>query len=43
MKGRCESNCGRDEMYAATFGDEEKTGLKVDDDDELRDFFLLVR
>ena len=33
MKGRCESDFGRDEVYPATFGDEEKTGLKLDDDD----------
>ena len=25
MKGRCENDCGRDEVYLATFGDEEKT------------------
>ena len=30
MKGRCESDCGRDEVYPATFGDEERTGLKLD-------------
>ena len=34
MEGRCESDCGRDEVYPATFGDEERTGLKLDDDDE---------
>ena len=27
---RCESDCGRDEVYPATFGDEERTGLKLD-------------
>ena len=26
---RCESNRGRDELYPATFADEEKIGLKV--------------
>ena len=35
MEGRCESDCGRDEVYPATFGDEERTGLKLDDDDDL--------
>ena len=34
MEGRCESNCGRDEVYPSTFGDEERTGLKLDDDDD---------
>ena len=33
MEGRCESNRGGDEMYPATFGNEEETGLKLDDDD----------
>ena len=28
MEGRCESNCRRDEVYPATFGDEERTRLK---------------
>ena len=27
---RCESDRARHEVYPATFGDEEKTGLKVD-------------
>ena len=27
----CESDCGGDEVYPATFGNEEKTGLKLDD------------
>ena len=35
MEGRCESDCGRDEVYPATFGNEEETGLKLDDDDIL--------
>ena len=26
MEGRCESDCERNEVYPATFGDEEKTG-----------------
>ena len=26
MEGRCESDCERDEVYPATFGDKEKTG-----------------
>ena len=30
MEGRCESYCRRDEVYPATFGDEERTGLKLD-------------
>ena len=30
MEGSCESDCGRDEVYPATFGDEERTGLKLD-------------
>ena len=30
MEGRCESNRGGDEVYTATFGSEEKTGLKLD-------------
>ena len=30
MEGRCESNCGRDEVYPDIFGDEEKTELKLD-------------
>ena len=34
MKGRCESNRGGNEEYPATFGNEEETGLKLDDDDE---------
>ena len=34
MEGRCESDCGRDEVYSATFGDEERTGLKLDGDDD---------
>ena len=29
MEGRCESDRGGD-VYPATFGDEEKTGLKLD-------------
>ena len=33
VEGRCESNCGGDKMYPATFGYEEETGLKLDDDD----------
>ena len=36
MEGRCESNCGGDEMYSATFRNEEETGLKLDDDDDTR-------
>ena len=30
MEGRCESDRGGDEEYHATFGNEEKTGLKLD-------------
>ena len=30
MEGRCESDCGRDEVFRATFSDEERTGLKLD-------------
>ena len=32
MKGRCESNRGGHEVYPATFGNEEETGLKLDDE-----------
>ena len=34
MEGRCESHGVGDEVYLATFGDEKKTGLKLDDDDD---------
>ena len=34
MEGRCESDWGRDEVYPAASGDEERTGLKLDDDDD---------
>ena len=34
MEGRIEHDRGSDEVYPATFGDEEKTGLKLDDDDD---------
>ena len=30
MEGRCESDRGGDEVYPATFGDEERTGLKLE-------------
>ena len=30
MEGRCESNHAENEVYPATFGNEEKTGLKLD-------------
>ena len=30
MEGRCESDRGGDEAYPATFGNEKKTGLKLD-------------
>ena len=33
MEGRSESDRGGDEVYSATFGDEERTELKLDDDD----------
>ena len=33
MEGRYESNHGRDEVYLATFENEEETGLKLDDDE----------
>ena len=33
MGGRCESNCGGDEVYLATFSDKEKTGLNWMDED----------
>ena len=36
MEGRCESDCGRDEVYPATFGDEERTGLNKKEPDCLR-------
>ena len=31
MEGRSESDCGGNELYSATFGNEEKIGLKQDD------------
>ena len=34
MEGKCKSDRGEDEVYPATFGDEEKSGLKLEDDDE---------
>ena len=34
MEGRCESNRGSNEVYPATFSDEGKTALKLDDDDD---------
>ena len=33
MEGSCESDRGWNEVYPATFGDEGKTGLKLDDND----------
>ena len=30
MEVRCVSDCGRDEVYPATFGEEERTRLKLD-------------
>ena len=30
MEGRCESDRGGGEVYPATFGNEEKSGLKLD-------------
>ena len=30
MEGRCESDCGGDEVHPATFANEEQTGLKLD-------------
>ena len=33
MEGRSASDCGGDKVYPATFGNEEETGLKLDDDD----------
>ena len=35
MEGRCESDRGEDEVYPNTFGDEEKTELKLDDDEKI--------
>ena len=35
MEGRCENDRGGDEVYPSTFGDEKKTGLKLDDDDDM--------
>ena len=45
MEGRCESNCGGDEMHPATFENEEETGLKLDDDDddEINEYLLFYR
>ena len=34
MERKCESDCGGDEVYPATFSDDEKTGLKLDGDDD---------
>ena len=34
MNGKCKSDCGRDEVYPATFSDDEKNGLKLDDGDD---------
>ena len=34
MEGWCESNREGDEVYPATFGDEEETGLKLGDDND---------
>ena len=34
MEGRCKSNRGGDELYPATFENQEKTGLKLNDDDD---------
>ena len=31
MEGRCESDRGGDEVYPATFGNEEKSGLKLEE------------
>ena len=31
---RCESDRGENEVYPAIFGDEENTGLKLNDDDD---------
>ena len=41
MEGRCESNRRGDEVYPATFGNEEKTGLKVDGR-RIKSFNLLI-
>ena len=35
MEGRSESDCGRDEVHPAALGDEERTGLELDDDDDI--------
>ena len=42
MEGSCESDCGGDEVYPATFSDEEKTELKLDNDDESLAWTTLV-
>ena len=34
MEVRCESNRGGDEVDPATLGNEEETGLKLDDNDD---------
>ena len=36
MEGRYERDCERNEVYPATFGDEEKYGWKPDDDDSAK-------
>ena len=40
MEGRCESDCGRDEVYPATFNDKERIELKLDGDDHLKKKFV---
>ena len=39
MEGRCESDFTRDEVYPATFGDEEKCRLKLYDDEIATNFW----
>ena len=38
IEGRCESNSGGDEVYPATFGNKEETGLKLDVDKRKQPF-----
>ena len=40
MEGRCESDCGGDEVYPATFGNKKKTGLKLDRKKNSRSFIF---
>ena len=36
MEGRCESDCRGNEVYPATFRNEEKTGLKLEQEENFK-------